>query len=90
MLQTRNFLPGIHCDARVGLNLHLRHSPAKHKRDYISMTMSDTDTNRLNMELDLQSLFGLDRHRCTHGLRPRIWTHIRGRYWSAKIDDISL
>ncbi len=20
---------------------------------------------------------------------PRIWTHIRGRYWSAKIDDIS-
>ncbi len=21
---------------------------------------------------------------------PRIWAHIRGRYWSAKIDDISL
>jgi hypothetical protein len=21
---------------------------------------------------------------------PRFWAHIRGRYWSAKIDDISL
>jgi hypothetical protein len=50
------------------------------------------------MELDLQSLFGLHVHSCTHWLRhrnppppfPRIWTHIRGRYWSAKIDDISL
>jgi hypothetical protein len=50
---------------------------------------------RLNMELDLQSLFGLDVHSCTHWLRhrtppPRIWAHIRGRYWSAKIDYISL
>ncbi len=52
------------------------------------------------MELDLQSLFGL---MCTAVLigwdpatsppphpSPRIWAHIRGRYWSAKIDDISL
>jgi hypothetical protein len=23
-------------------------------------------------------------------LSPRLWTHLRGRYWSAKIDDISL
>ncbi len=44
--------------------------------------------HRLNMKLDLQS--------CTHWLRhrnpppPRIWAHIRGLYWSAKIDDISL
>ncbi len=47
------------------------------------------------MELDLQILFGLHVHSCTHWLRPRtppprIWAHIRGRYWSAKIDDISL
>jgi hypothetical protein len=50
------------------------------------------------MELDLQSLFGLHVHSCTHYLilqlppspLPRIWAHIRGRYWSAKIDDISL
>ncbi len=50
------------------------------------------------MELDLQSLFGLHVHSCTHWLRPRnspppsprIWAHIRRRYWSAKIDDISL
>jgi hypothetical protein len=45
----------------------------------------------LYMELDLQSLFGLHVHSCTHWLRPRnppprIWAHIRGRYWSAKID----
>ncbi len=28
---------------------------------------------------------------CTHWLTPppRIWAHKRGRYWSAKIDDIS-
>ncbi len=53
-------------------------------------------TSRLNMELNLQSLFGL---LCTAVLlrwgpatppSPRIWAHIRGRYWSAKIDDISL
>jgi hypothetical protein len=48
------------------------------------------------MEFDLQSLFGL---LCTAVLigrdpatppSPRIWCHIRGRYWSAKIDDFSL
>ncbi len=51
--------------------------------------------HRLNMEFDLHSLFGLQIHICTHWLRPRnpppprIWAHIRGRYWSAiKIDDI--
>ena len=53
--------------------------------------------HRLNMELDLQSLFGL---LCTAVLigcypatppptTPRILAHIRRRYWSAKIDDIS-
>ncbi len=37
-----------------------------------------------------------DVHSCTHWLRPRnpppprIWAHIRGRSWSAKIDDFSL
>ncbi len=49
--------------------------------------------HRLNLELDLQSFI------CTAVLigwdpatppSPRIWAHIRGRYWSAKIDDISL
>jgi hypothetical protein len=53
--------------------------------------------HRLNMELDLQSLFGL---MCTavYSLAetpqllqsPRIWAYIRGRYWSAKIEDVSL
>ncbi len=50
---------------------------------------------RLNMELRLQSFFGLHVHSCAHWLRPRnppspIWAHIRGGFWSAKIDDISL
>ncbi len=46
-------------------------------------------------------LFGLHVHSCSHWLRPRnpspplshnhcIWAHIWVRYWSAKIDDISL
>ncbi len=48
------------------------------------------------MELDLQRLFGLHVHSCTHWLGsrntppPGIWAHIRWCYWSAKIDDISL
>ncbi len=54
--------------------------------------------HRLNMELDRQSLFGLHVHSCiligwdpaTPPPPPPIWSHIRGRYWSAKIDDISL
>jgi hypothetical protein len=52
------------------------------------------------MELDPQSvlaLLGLLVHSCTHWLRspqqppplPRIWAHMRGRYWSAKIDDLN-
>jgi hypothetical protein len=56
------------------------------------------------MDLDLQRLFRLHVHSCTNWLRPRnppprppappriraIRACIRGRYWSAKIDDISL
>ncbi len=37
-----------------------------------------TSQQGLNMELDLQSLLG------------SMYTAVRGRYWSAKIDDISL
>jgi hypothetical protein len=32
----------------------------------------------------------IDRDRATPLLPPCIWAHIRGRYWSAKIDDIPL
>ncbi len=48
--------------------------------------------HRLNMALDIQSLLGHHVYSCTHLLRPRNppTPHIRGRYWSAKIDDISL
>ena len=47
------------------------------------------------MELNLQSLYGL-RTTLLIGFDPasppshRIWAQIGGRYWSAKIDDISL
>jgi hypothetical protein len=57
-------------------------------------------SHRLNIALRLQSLFGLHVQSCNHWLRPRnrtspplpprIWAHIQGRYWSAKIGDISL
>jgi len=62
--EPRGFLPGIRCDARVGLNLHLRHSPAKHTTEELYNNISRTmdDTHRLNLELDLQSLFGLHVH----------------------------
>jgi hypothetical protein len=52
----------------------------------------------LNMDLDLKGLFillGLNVYSCTHcmaetpQLPPLIWAHIRGRYWSTKIGDIS-
>ena len=53
--------------------------------------------HRLNMELDLHKFIWTHVHSCTHWLRPRdpatpplIWAYTRERYWSAKIDDISL
>jgi hypothetical protein len=48
------------------------------------------------MELDLQSLIGLQLNSSTHWQpptppsSPRIWAHMRGQYWSAKVDDIFL
>ncbi len=53
-------------------------------------------THRLNMKLDHQSIFGFQVHRYPSAATPqlpsspRIWAHIRGRYWSAKKDDIFL
>jgi hypothetical protein len=50
----------------------------------------------LNMELYLQSYLGsyVQLYSLTETSQlpsfPRICAHIRGRYWSAKIDDISL
>ncbi len=59
-----------------------------------------TTTHRLNTgtELEIQSLLGIHVHSCTRWLSPRnppppLSLHlgaIRGCYWSAKIDDISL
>jgi hypothetical protein len=60
-----------------------------------------TSWHRLNMEVDFQSLFWAPCHvmstavligwdPATLSLPPRIWAHIRGRYWSAKTVDISL
>jgi hypothetical protein len=65
----------------------------------------DSYCHRPSMELDLQSWFGLHVILCMHTLHsciyslaetpqlpptPCVWAHLRGRYWSAKIDDISL
>ncbi len=61
-----------------------------------SLSSHQVSSNRLNMELDLQSLFGLHVHSCTHWPRPRnsplphLGSYKLGRYWSAKVDDISL
>jgi hypothetical protein len=55
--------------------------------------------HRLHMDLDLQSLFGLHVRSCINWQRPRnnpppptphLGSYTRGRYWSAKIGDISL
>jgi hypothetical protein len=55
---------------------------------------------RLNMEVDFQSLFGLHVTRCAQlysladtpqlPAPPAFGLVLRGRYWSAKQDDISL
>jgi hypothetical protein len=65
---------------------------------YLSVQYSticmQTLPHRLNMELDLQSLFTCRHHYSLAETQqppsPRIWAHIRGRYWSAKIDLQSL
>jgi hypothetical protein len=45
------------------------------------------------MDLDLQSLFGLHVHSCTHWLTPQppppAFGLVYEGFWSAKIDDIS-
>jgi hypothetical protein len=57
----------------VRFYLHVQWSPASHPCPISHL-------HRLNMELDLQSLFGLHVHSCTHWLRPCcIWAHKRGR-----------
>ncbi len=56
----------------------------------------ETIKKRLNMELDLQSFKVYLGSMCTAvliGKDPssplRIWAHIRERYWSANIDDMT-
>jgi hypothetical protein len=49
-------------------------------------------TARVHMELDLKSFFGHSLYSMAetpHPPPPRIRAHMRGRYLSAKIDDIS-
>jgi hypothetical protein len=68
----------------MGQTLSLAHYVSQHR--FLNVNAIGI---RLNMKLDLQSLFGL-LCAAVHWLRPRIWDHIQGRYWSAKIEDISL
>ncbi len=77
---------------------HTVESTEVHDETTVSITkgrMKDL-CHRSNMELDLQSFFGLLCTTVLIGRDPatpppplRIWAHIRVRYWSAKIDDIS-
>ncbi len=79
----------------VPLYLHFPVSLACGARNWLGAT------HRLNMELDLQSFFGLHVTWCEQlysvsetphppSSPPRIWTRLRGLYWSAKIDDFSM
>jgi hypothetical protein len=61
----------------------------REKRPLIKTGSCMASNHWLNMALDLQGLYGLHVHSCTHWIRPRnsldtprIWAHIRGRYWS--------
>jgi hypothetical protein len=64
------------------------------KKLSVNCSMLNWLRHRLSIKLDLQSLFGLHVYSCTHETLqpppPRIWAHIRWRYWSTKIEDISL
>jgi hypothetical protein len=63
------------------------------KKFKCGIDIPDPPHHRLNLRLDLQSLFGLhvvQLYSVAETPPPRIWAHIRGRQWSAKIDDISL
>jgi hypothetical protein len=80
--------------ARQAVHFHRNYFSAAHFRLLLSVP------HGLNMELDLQNLFGLHVCIAVYSLAetlqlfppfPRIWAHIRGRYWPAKVlDDISL
>ncbi len=84
------------CIGTLNLRVHTEWQRPLSAVHFIMMEKLAQD-HRLNMELDLQSLFGLLWTAVFIGWEtlplppsPRIWAHIRGRYWSAKIDDISL
>ncbi len=91
LLQPGNILPAV--PAVLGVDQPLW--------PLLQLVVSKGKQNRLKMELDLLSSFGLHVHSFTHWLRPRkphptppppfrLWAHKRGGYWSAKINDISL
>jgi hypothetical protein len=74
----------------------MKTSPPSHNQENF-LELGVGWSHRLNMELDLQSLFGLHAQLYSFAETPqqspphlRIWAHIRERYWSAKIDDIFL
>ncbi len=80
---------------RVGL-VSVEHVVLAHPHHQVARR--DVLNRRLNMELDLQKFIWAPCAQLYSSAEtpqlpppsPRIWAHIRGRYWSAKIDDISL
>jgi hypothetical protein len=55
----------VQCKCQDGSNLTEQSSP-----HIITLCCQVSQAHRLNMELDLQSLFGLHVHSCSHCLRP--------------------
>jgi hypothetical protein len=89
---------------RLGSFTGLYNSAAKRNIEHNKIVIFDClhfcnkgKTHRLNMELDLQSLFGLQVHSCAHWLRllnpppaPHLGSYTRALLVRTKIDDISL
>ncbi len=63
---TKVFLKG----KKPGFFVNYGQFPSSWNRIRIRITNTDPGQHTLNMKLDLQSLFGLHEHSCTHWLRP--------------------
>ncbi len=100
-MYTSNLVPYCprHSRCTLGINNVINYSRTAGLADDANSFHSVAVVHRLNMELDILSLFAWAPcavHYCNHWLRPRkpppppAGAHIRGHYWSAMIDDISL
>ncbi len=96
-LPARNDVPFLFYNYYLPAHLHFCFLPFSYVVLYLYKLQqcSLPAKQRLNMEVNLQSFFwAVQLHSLAETPQlppsPRIWAHIRGRYWSSKIDDISL